>query len=346
MLLLTSTSDAIQVAASSSNSLDIHCSYVDANAAGTITPGSFNTKVTTAGTTADISSSPSTGQRNVQTITVRNISTGSNDVTVKHSKPAATVECFKATLATLESLEFLDGLGFRVFDSIGAEKVTTPGAGRYLLTSVLQSTASATFTVGAQTNKIFTRQVGGGGGSAGATTGVAASGSFPSGGGSASYAEKTFDVTPNTGYTYQTGAGGTAGSSLGTAGGTGGNTTITVGAVTVTAFGGAGGTSMDTTLSTTAKIGGAGGAIPTNGDVNLPGDGGGIGYRSTGTFGWSGKGADSILGGGGGNRIALGNGSSGVGYGGGAGGPSVINGSTAVTGGTGAAGVILVDQYT
>jgi hypothetical protein len=86
--------------------------------------------------------------------------------------------------------------------------------------------------------------------------------------------------------------------------------------------------------------------VPTNGDINLIGRNGEVGYRSTGTFGWSGRGANSMLGSGGNSKVAAGAGSSGAGFGSGAGGCCVINGSAAVIGGIGGPGVWILTQYT
>lgn len=87
MLLLTSTSDLIQlVTGASGASIDVHASYVD-NASGTITPGRNNVVgIATATTTTIVASPGASTQRNVKGIFITNTSsTTSTQVTVMHS---------------------------------------------------------------------------------------------------------------------------------------------------------------------------------------------------------------------------------------------------------------------
>ena len=87
MILLTSTSDKIQlVTGAAGASVDVHCSYVD-NASGTITPGRANVVGIATATTTDIVGSPGAStQRNVKGIYITNTSgTTSTQVTVVHT---------------------------------------------------------------------------------------------------------------------------------------------------------------------------------------------------------------------------------------------------------------------
>lgn len=122
MLLLTSTSDLIQVVTGSAVTTDVHASWAD-HSAGTITPGRTNTAITTAATTTVVASPGASTQRNVQTLTVRNKHASSSQaVTVRHTDGTTIVELHNCTLAAGESLHFVDGRGFITFTSTGAVK--------------------------------------------------------------------------------------------------------------------------------------------------------------------------------------------------------------------------------
>lgn len=120
MLLLTSTSDLVQVVTSSTAAVDVHASWVDNNA-GTITPGRTNTAITTATTTTVIASPAASTQRNLQTLNLANKDASvSNAITVKHTDGTTAVTMFTVTLAAGEELQFLDGVGWVHFDVTGA----------------------------------------------------------------------------------------------------------------------------------------------------------------------------------------------------------------------------------
>jgi hypothetical protein len=113
MLLLTSTTDKLQVVTGQAASVDVHASWVD-YAAGTVTPGRTNTPTITTATTIDVVASPAAStQRNVKTLNIRNKhATASVDVTVIHTDGTNALELFKVTLAPGEVLEHLEGVGF------------------------------------------------------------------------------------------------------------------------------------------------------------------------------------------------------------------------------------------
>ena len=211
-------------------------------------------------------------------------------------------------------------------------------SGVYYQTTLLTS-ASANFTTGPNTTKIKIRGVAGGGAGGGTTT---SSYQVGGGGGAGSYAEKTFAVLPSTAYAYTCGAGGT-GVSGGT-GNSGANSTFVVGATTVTCNGGIG-----AAAGSPYAIGAAGGAVSTNGDVNVAGAAGIVGF-SGGPF-LSGQGANSQFGGGGIPIYLTVNGTSAVGnnatgYGAGGSGACVHNDpSNARVGGNGSNGCWIVDEY-
>jgi hypothetical protein len=237
-------------------------------------------------------------------------------------------------------VEFKDGVWFTYDDKLAV--VTGPTAGRFLRSTLL--TTGTSFVTGVDTESIRLRMVGGGGGGSGCTS-LASAACGGGGGGSAAYAEKVFDVLPNTTYTYAIGAAGTGVS--GAAGNNGGNTTFTVGGVTVTAPGG-GGAPIGTAATTlVARAGGAGGTVATNGDVNSTGSPGmyGVVLITATPIIASGKGADSQFGSGGLGLVAVGNGTAATGFGSGGAG-SATGASTVRTGGNGTAGCIIVDEYT
>lgn len=340
MLLMTSTSDLIQVVTDAAVTVDVHASWVDDNA-GNVTPGRTNTAISTATTTTVVGSPAASTQRNVKTLTVRNRHASSSvGVTIRHTDGTTIIEAIKYTLLAGEQLHYLDAVGFYVIDAAGGKKLGA-SSGRWLKTTVL--TAGSTFTTGPQTTSIKIRMVGGGAGGAGCTS-VASAASAGGGGGAGAYAEKTFAVAPNTNYTYAIGAAG-AGAS-GAAGGNGGNSTFAVGATTVTAPGGSGAPVATASTALTAYLGGAGGAIATNGDLNVGGAPGELGVTlivATPVVG-SGNGGDGPFGAGGIGRTTVGNGNNAIGYG--AGGGGAATGASAVrTGGNGMPGVIIVDEY-
>lgn len=205
-------------------------------------------------------------------------------------------------------------------------------------------TSSGTFTTSANitTSTVFKIIVTGGGGGSG---GVSTSGRISGGGGSGATAIYYITgLTPSTGYTIVVGAGGTAGANTGGNGGNGGDSTIVVGATTVTGGGGLGGTGQSAT--TPAVPGGAGGTA-TNGTINISGGAGFPGAVSAegGNQYLGGNGGSSYWGGGGlGAAIitASAAGAAGAAYGSGAGGSSWSSGS-AVTGAIGAKGLVTVE---
>lgn len=111
MLLLTSTSDLLQVVTSAAVTIDVHASWID-NATGTVTPGRTNTAISTATTTTVVGSPGASTQRAVKALTVRNRSVSSCDITLKHTDGTTAVELEKVTLATGEQLHYIEGVGF------------------------------------------------------------------------------------------------------------------------------------------------------------------------------------------------------------------------------------------
>lgn len=341
MLLLTTTSDKIQVISGSTLAIAVHASFVDVSG-GTVTPGRTNTAISTATTTDVVAAPGASTQRNVKFLSIRNKDASASEaITVQHTDGTTVAELFKVTLKAGYELQFNDGLGFIIMDASGG-RVQTPLTGRFLGRTVISS-ASGNFTTGAETNTIIIKGVGGGSGGAGCTS-VAAAASAGGGGGAGSYIEKTVSVTPNTAYAFVCGALG-AGSS-GAAGGNGADSTFIVGATTYTAKG-ATGAVVATALTTLSSYkGGVGGVVATNGDMNSGGASGEAGHVTVVAtpLGVGGAGASGPFGSGGAPVSAVGNGNNALGFG--AGGSGALTGASAVrTGGSGTAGCWVVEEF-
>lgn len=341
MILLTTTSDKLQVLTGSVGTVDVHASFVDYNGS-VVTPGRTDTNITTAAVIDIVAPPGASVQRNVKSVTIRNIhASASNNVIVRHTDGTLIIQLIRYTLLAGEQLHYFDKDGWIVIDSSGGRK-TAPATGRYLASTV--KTTGTTFVTGPNTNTIFCRVLAGGGAGGGCTS-VASAAGAGGGGAAGGYAEKTFAVQPNTTYTIAIGLGGTGVS--GAAGNAGGNTTIAVGGVTVTAFGGPGGTTTASATTLTASLGGASPAVSTNGDLNsggAPGDAGIVLIVATPIVA-SGKGGSSQLGPGANGLTTAGPGvAAPVGFGGGGGG-AATGASTARTGGDGAPGVIIIDEF-
>lgn len=118
MLLLTSTSDIIQVVTGSAVTIDVHASWVDKVSATAVTPGRTNTAITTAATTVVVAAPAASEQRNIQTLLIKNKhATASSAVTVQHYDGTTTVALVKYTLAAGQTLQYIDGHGFVVIDA-------------------------------------------------------------------------------------------------------------------------------------------------------------------------------------------------------------------------------------
>lgn len=120
MLLLTSTSDIVQVVTGSAADVEVHASYVD-NTSGTITPARTNSASITSATTTTVVSSPASGtQRNVKHLNIRNNhATTSCSVSVVHTDGSNAVELAQVNLLAGETL-VLDAMGqWQHFDDNG-----------------------------------------------------------------------------------------------------------------------------------------------------------------------------------------------------------------------------------
>lgn len=199
--------------------------------------------------------------------------------------------------------------------------MTITGAGTWTAPSDTTSATVFKFTV-----------TGGGGGGGGAAAGnVGAVG----GGAGATAIYVVSGLTANTAYTTAVGAAGAAGSATPGAGGTGGNSSIILGATTVTGAGGTGGTAA----GGSSVIGVAGGTA-TNGTINISG-GCSSGTPQNSTNSGGSEGGSSYWGGGGGGGKSGSGGDAALAYGSGGGG---AGGAAGATGGIGRQGVIIIER--
>lgn len=114
MILLTATTDTLDLVSSSAANLDVHVSYMDYNGT-TVTPGRQNTAISSAATTDILAAPAGSTQRNAKTINIRNRhATTPNTVTVRFDQNATIFELHSVTLAAGECLEYIEGVGFFV----------------------------------------------------------------------------------------------------------------------------------------------------------------------------------------------------------------------------------------
>jgi len=126
MILLTSTSDKIQVITGSATTVQVHSSWVD-NAAGTITPGRTNTPTISGAATTDVVASPAAStQRNVKFLSVRNDHASlSNLITIQHTDGTNIEKLWSGTLLAQEEVCFTEAAAWQYLDANGALKPST-----------------------------------------------------------------------------------------------------------------------------------------------------------------------------------------------------------------------------
>jgi hypothetical protein len=120
MLLLTATTDKIQVITDAAATVDVHGSFMDmSNADPPVVKGSSsgrtNTAITTATTTDVVAAPASSTVRNVKTLHVRNKDTAiTTNVTVQFNQNGTLFQLYKALLIPGAQLEYVEGIGFFV----------------------------------------------------------------------------------------------------------------------------------------------------------------------------------------------------------------------------------------
>lgn len=123
MLLLTSTSDKLQVITGSAGAVKVHASHVD-NASGTITPGRTNTASITTATTTDVVAAPAAShQINVKRLSVRNDHASvSNLCTVQHTDGTSVTPLWQGTLLAGEEVVMGDDGSWVTYTAAGLVK--------------------------------------------------------------------------------------------------------------------------------------------------------------------------------------------------------------------------------
>jgi hypothetical protein len=127
MLLLTSTSDLVQVITGAASTINVHTSYMDNNA-GTITPLRTNTAtISTATTTTIVGSPASSVQRNVRHINISNTDAANSClITVQHTDGTNVEPLIVCTLLIGEELVLTQGGLWVHYDQYGgAYQATT-----------------------------------------------------------------------------------------------------------------------------------------------------------------------------------------------------------------------------
>jgi hypothetical protein len=118
MLLLTATTDKLQLITAAAGTLDVHASFIDMSKADPpVVKGSTSdrqhTAITTATTTDIVAAPAASTTRNVKTLHIRNKSASTaTDVTILFNQNATTFELWKASLGPGEALEYVEGIGF------------------------------------------------------------------------------------------------------------------------------------------------------------------------------------------------------------------------------------------
>lgn len=126
MINLRGTTDTLELVTSAAVTVDVMISWVDyVDAATTASPNRTATAITTGTTTTILAAAGgATTTRNAKTINIRNKhASSSNTVTVNQNISSALYQLAKATLLAGETLTFVEGVGWRVYDANGQPKV-------------------------------------------------------------------------------------------------------------------------------------------------------------------------------------------------------------------------------
>ncbi len=124
MFLLTNTNETFEVLTSAAGSVMVTAAYADITTT-TFVPGASQSAITTGTTTTVVSAPAASTQRQIKQITIHNDHTTSN--TVRLMKDVAGTEYHitgNIPLQPQETLQYVDGDGFKVIDASGRIKVT------------------------------------------------------------------------------------------------------------------------------------------------------------------------------------------------------------------------------
>jgi len=147
VLLLTSTSDKVQIVTTTTANIDVHASFADVSGT-TVTLGRLNTKINTATTTDVVASPAASTSRNVKTLQIANVhASASNVVTIQHTDGTNVVQIESVTLLAGERIAYREGIGTRLIDASGMEKTNVPiNIGQYLTATLLADVSNSTTT--------------------------------------------------------------------------------------------------------------------------------------------------------------------------------------------------------
>lgn len=115
MLILSSTSDKVQVGLLAGGNVTVHASYLD-NVAGAVNPQRKNTLITTTALTDIVASPPASVQRNVKTMHIHNNGAAAVGVSVLLTDGTTAVTLAQQTLAPNATLQYIDEIGFVLSD--------------------------------------------------------------------------------------------------------------------------------------------------------------------------------------------------------------------------------------
>lgn len=120
MILLTATTDKIDLITGTAADVDVHASWMD-YASGTVTPGRTNTAITTATTTDIVAAPGASTQRNIKRLNIRNKdSADATDVTVRFNQNGTAFELHKVRLAPGDVLQYIDGVGWFIVEALAS----------------------------------------------------------------------------------------------------------------------------------------------------------------------------------------------------------------------------------
>ncbi len=118
MINLTATNHTIEITTSAASNVDVLASFADHSSTGAVL-GDQHTLITSAATTAIVSSPAASTQRQVKLLNIINTSATPNIVTVKKDIGGTEHDLFRAELKEFETLTFTDGKGWAKFNAQG-----------------------------------------------------------------------------------------------------------------------------------------------------------------------------------------------------------------------------------
>lgn len=121
MLLLTATTETLELSTSSTSLVEWSASFVDLSSSA-FTPGSAQGKVSSVTETTIVAAPAASTQRQVKMLTVINTGSATNTVTLQRDVSGTNYVVFKVALLPNEAVHYTDGQGFVVFDSAGRAK--------------------------------------------------------------------------------------------------------------------------------------------------------------------------------------------------------------------------------